>query len=171
MTNAGPLVAERDCTEHLNWVGNRPGRLTARQAEHLRTEYATARRSRRWTELAVLFDRYQAAGIAQARLGAALGVSAKHVHDLVAGHLPADHHRAPVEDWTTGEWITTAVAARLLDTSPAHLGARLRDADGITCKAGPRRVWHAPSLHDWWTHLAQADRPTGPGPGATQAAR
>ncbi len=153
MTTTGVLAAERDDTAYLSWVGNRPGRLTAAEAAGLRAEHAAARRSGQWAPFAVAVDAHLAAGISQVRLAVALGVSTRHVHDLVSGHLPAGHRRAPVRDWTVGEWITTPVAADLLDTTPAQLRCRLADAyaANITCKAGKNRVWHAPSLLDWWT--------------------
>lgn len=153
MTTAGVLAAERDDTAYLSWVGNRPGRLTAAEAAELRAEHAAARRSHEWARFAVALDTHLAAGISQVRLAAALGVSTRYVHDLVAGHLPPGHRPAPVRDWTVGEWVTTPVAADLLETTPARLRCRLADAYAadITCKAGKRRVWHAPSLLDWWT--------------------
>ncbi len=159
MTTAAPqLAAARDSTPHLNWVGERPGRLTAEEAAELRARHGTARRTGEWGALAVALDGHRAAGIAQTRLGLALGVSASHVHDLVLDHLPAGHEPAPVRDWSAGDWVTTAVAARLLDIDSARLSQHRPEADGaaLTCKAGPRRVWHAPSLAAWWVALTGA---------------
>jgi len=153
MTTTGVLTAERDDTAYLAGVGNRPGRLTAAEAAELRAEHAAARHSRQWAPFAVALDAHLAAGISQVRLAAALGVSPRHLRNIVSGHLPAGHRPAPVRDWTVGEWITTPVAADLLDTTPAQLRCRLADAYAadITYKAGKNRVWHAPSLLDWWT--------------------
>lgn len=133
-----------------------PGRFTSADADALRELYESARCSQEWTDLAVALDRYRAAAVAQTRLGTALGISASHIHHLIERHLPTDREPAPAPDWSGGNWVTTAVAAHLLDIAPSRLSRYRPQAvtAAITCKAGARRVWHAPSLVDWWGRTA-----------------
>lgn len=129
-----------------------PGRLTEQQAAELRALYAAARASQDWADLAVVLHRHLSDGVAQTRIGAAFGVSASHVHAIESRHLPVDHRSSPTRDYRNGEWVATAVAARLLNVSSTRLTRRLPDAAAaaITCRAGRLRVWHAESLAAWW---------------------
>lgn len=129
-----------------------PGRLTIAQATDLRGLYARARQSRDWVPLAIAFNRHLADGVSQTRIGAALGVSASHVHAIESRHLPADHRGGPARDYRDGDWVATSEAARLLNVSSTRLTRRLpaASAAAITCRAGRLRVWHADSLAAWW---------------------
>lgn len=140
-------------TGQSSWAGACPGRLSAAEVVQLRELYAAGRQRGQWAVLAVAVDAHRAGGVSLGGLGAALRVSPAAVVDLVVAHFPAGSDPAPPRDWTVGEWVTTVVAARQLGVRPAQLYTRLRQAQAaaVTCTAGGRRVWHAPSLPTWWT--------------------
>lgn len=155
MTGHGVLVEQLHPRGHPKRVDDQPGRLGAAQVTQLRELHTAARRRGQWAVLAVAVDAHRAGGVSPGCLGAALRVSPAAVHDLLVTHLPVGSHPAQLRDWTVGDWVTTTVASRQLGVRPAELYTHLRQANqaAVTCRAGGRRVWHAPSLTTWWTTI------------------